>query len=82
MRLPGQPVIARANSPATRRERLLELLRSRTQADPIWRDEELAEILCCTTRTVRRYRESLRDFGLLPPQNYVRTEDTGCDADM
>lgn len=67
---------ARANSPATRRERLLDLLRSRTQADPPWRDEELADKFGCTPRSVRRYREWLRDEGKLPPLQIVRAEDT------
>ncbi|MDA8348269.1 MAG: helix-turn-helix domain-containing protein [Pseudomonadota bacterium] len=57
----------RANSPATKRERLLALLASRTQAEAPWRDEELAAELCCSARTVQRMRQWLRDFGKLPP---------------
>ena len=55
----------RANSPITRRDKLLELLRSRTQADPLWTEEELAVALCCSTRSVRRLRQWLRDSGML-----------------
>ena len=58
--------MTRANDPATKRERLLLLLRSRTQADAPWTEDELATELCCHTRTVRRYREWLREFGYLP----------------
>ena len=66
----------RANSPATRRKKLLALLRSRTQAEPIWRDEELADELCCTARSVQRMRRWLRDFGHLAPLKNVGVDDT------
>jgi predicted DNA-binding transcriptional regulator YafY len=56
----------RANSPATKRERLLELLASRTQAHPRWTTPELAEVLCCSERTVERYLDWLRQTGRLP----------------
>ena len=59
--------MTRANDPITKRDRLLDLLRSRTQADRRWTLEELADELCCTKRTVQRYLESLRDAGRLPP---------------
>ena len=49
----------------TRRETLLQLLRSRTQADPRWTLEELATELQCTPRTVQRYFEWLRKHGRL-----------------
>ena len=57
----------RANSPITRRDRLLELKRSRTQADPWLSVEELAVLLCTTTRTIQRDIEALRVEGKLPP---------------
>ena len=57
----------RANSPITRRDKLLELKRSRSQADPWLTVEELAVALCTTTRTVQRDIEWLRDQGKLPP---------------
>ena len=66
-----------ANSPITRRDRLLELLRSRTQADPLWTEEELAVALCCSTRSVRRLRQWLRDSGMLPTAHEIgRSEAT------
>lgn len=68
--------MSRLNDPATRRERLLELLRSRTQADAPWTDDELAAELFCSERTVRRYRDWLRDTGHLPPLQIGRSEDT------
>lgn len=61
---------ARLNSPATRREHLLELLASRTYADAPWTDEELGTELCASVRTVQRWRQWLRDTGRLPrPKN-------------
>lgn len=68
--------MSRLNDPATRRERLLELLRSRTQAEELWTDEALAVELYCSERTVRRLREWLRDDGKLPPLQNGRSEDT------
>ncbi len=64
----------RANSPITRRDRLLALLRSRTQADTPWTDAELAVHLCCSERTVRRLRQWLRDCGEIgrPPATGAR----------
>lgn len=56
----------RANSPATKREHLLELLASRTQAHPRWTTPELAAHLCCSERTVERLFQWLRDTGRLP----------------
>jgi hypothetical protein len=57
----------RANSPASGCEQLFRLLQSRTQADPPWRDDELAAELCRSERTVQRWRQWLRDVGKLPP---------------
>lgn len=57
---------ARANSPATRRERLWELLHSRTQTDPFWTISELSSELCCSPRTVERCLQWLQDEGRLP----------------
>jgi AraC-like DNA-binding protein len=51
----------------TRRERLLNLLRSRTQADPRWTLDELAAELYCSESTVQRALDWLRRFGYLPP---------------
>lgn len=51
----------------TRRERLLNLLRSRTQADPLWSLDELAAQLYCSERTVQRCLAWLRESGRLPP---------------
>ena len=68
--------MTRANDPATKRKRLLHLLRSRTQADAPWTYAELATELCCAPRTVRRYREWLRDYGHLPPETILAAERT------
>jgi AraC-like DNA-binding protein len=51
----------------TRRERLLNLLRSRTQAERAWTLEELAAALYCSESTVQRALAWLRAFGYLPP---------------
>jgi hypothetical protein len=67
----------RANSPATRREQLFRLLQSRTQAEPLWRDDELAAELCCCERTVKRLREWLMDTGRLSRR---RRESVPCSA--
>jgi len=72
--------MARANDPATKRERLLQLLRSRTQADAPWTDEELAAELYTSERTVQRYREWLRDVGYLPPLQNGGEDDTAFDT--
>lgn len=68
--------MTRANDPATKRERLLQLLRSRTQADAPWSDAELATELCCHPRTVQRYREWLRDEGYLPAVATILSSNT------
>ncbi len=57
----------RANSPITRRDKLLELKRSRSQADPWLTVEDLAVLLCTTTRTIQRDIEALRAQEKLPP---------------
>lgn len=59
---------ARANSPATGREQLWELLHARTQTDPLWTNEELAAELCKSVRTIERWKEWLRDTGRLPAE--------------
>lgn len=58
--------MTRANSPVTKCERLLELLHSRTQAQPAWTIAELAARLYCSPRTVDRYLVWLRKNGHLP----------------
>jgi hypothetical protein len=69
--------MTRANDPTNKRERLLHMLRSRTQADAPWTDVELADELCCTPRTVQRYREWLRARGHLPGRlDIVGSHDT------
>lgn len=57
------PEVSRAH---TRRERVLQLLRSRTQADPKWTVEALAECVYCSPRTLQRDIDWLREFGYLP----------------
>jgi transposase len=70
----------RANSPATRRERLLELICSRNQGQPFWTAEELAAELCTSVRTIERWREWLRDTGRLPlPRNLGGSPATNID---
>jgi predicted DNA-binding transcriptional regulator YafY len=49
-----------------RREGLLYLLMSRTQAHTPWTNKDLAAELCCSERTVERDLEWLRDTGRLP----------------
>lgn len=56
----------RANSPATRLERLFDLLCSTSQAHEPWTAEALAEALYCSVRTVKRDFERLRDIGKYP----------------
>jgi predicted ArsR family transcriptional regulator len=63
-------------SAMTKRERLLWLLRSRTQAEPVWTLAELADRLYCTERTVQRHFEWLRDYGYLPDHKHVARDDT------
>jgi MarR-like DNA-binding transcriptional regulator SgrR of sgrS sRNA len=72
----------RTNVPATRRERLWDLLHSRTYTDPIWTLEELAVELCCSVRTVRRCLTWLQDEGRVPRQrNYGINSATAQAAD-
>lgn len=52
----------------TRRERVLRLLESRTQAQPLWTAEELAVKVYCSVRTVERDIQWLREVGKLPPR--------------
>lgn len=56
----------RANSPATKREQLYQLICSRHQGHELWTDETLADAMCVSVRTVRRWREWLRREGRLP----------------
>jgi hypothetical protein len=60
----------------TKREKLLWLLRSRTQAQAPWTLSELGERLYCTERTVQRHLEWLRDYGHLPDTKHVVWDDT------
>lgn len=56
----------RANSPATGRERLFDLLLSNSEAHEPWTDEALAVELARSVRTVQRWREWLKDTGRIP----------------
>jgi hypothetical protein len=61
-------------SAMTKRENLLNLLRSRTQAEPAWTLAELADRLYCTERTVQRHFEWLRDYGYLDAKHVARDD--------
>lgn len=66
--------MTRANDPATKRERLFDLLASRNYTQPPWTSEELAAELCCSVRTVERLTQWLQDNGRIPRRrNYGGT---------
>jgi predicted DNA-binding transcriptional regulator YafY len=55
-----------ASNAHTRRERVLRLLESRNQAQPLWTAEELAAKVYCSVRTLERDLSWLREHGHLP----------------
>jgi len=55
----------RANSPVTKQQQLLELMQSVTLA-ACWTDADLARAMCCSVRTLERWKQALKDTGRLP----------------